>query len=167
MMQTISSQKQPFDDVLYHEKDIIITSARIENENIIYAMKYVSSVLLEEHHPPRTEAKFTLLATLFALCVLIVYRITEKVSATGFSIMLVGVLLGAIVAASILFLLPSRFKLEIHLVNGERVEIKSKNERKIHQIHRAITTAVALNKDGLDPNQHYHTLDLNEHTLTR
>lgn len=153
-MQIIMSDNEQYDDVLLNEKDIIITSARLEYKETNYAIKYVSSVTLDEQHPPRLEAKLALLLSLFALVVLIVYRLTDKVTANGFIICLILLVIAATTAASIQFLAPSRFKLNLTLVNGESATIKSKNERKIHRIHQAITTAVALNRQ--EPVTNYH-----------
>lgn len=140
------SEDRPFDDVLLHEKDIIITSARIEYDNTNYAMKYVSTVSLDEYHPPRFEAKLALGTTLIALCVLCVYWITDKVSGAGFVFAFLFILAALCITAGILFLAPSRFRLDMMLINGEKITIKSKNERKIHRIHNAVTNAVAMNR---------------------
>lgn len=140
------SDDRPFDDVLLHEKDIIITSARIEYDNTNYAMKYVSSVTLDEHHPPRFEAKLALATTLLALCVLIIYWFTDKVSGVGFTFAFLFILAALFITGGILFLAPSRFRLDMTLINGEKITIKSKNERKIHRIHNAVTNAVAMNR---------------------
>jgi len=145
-MQTIIHEQMPFDDVLLTEKDIIITSARMEYDNTSYAMKYVSTLTLDEQHPPRLEAKLALALTTVALLVLILYRIFDKVSDAGFIAALLLTLIAATISASILFLAPSRYKLNLTLINGEKITIKSKKERKIHRIHQAITTAVAMNR---------------------
>lgn len=145
-MQIIMSDNEQYDDVLLNEKDIVITSARMEYKDSNYAIKYVSSLTLDEQHPPRLEAKLALFLTLFALLVLIVYRVTDKVTSGGFVLCLVLLAVAAVIAATIQFVIPSRFTLNLTLVNGESATIKSKNERKIHRIHQAITAAVALNR---------------------
>lgn len=145
-MQTVIPANQPFDDVLLREDDITVTTARIEINNTSYSMKYVSTMTLAESHPPRQEAKLTLLVSGIAVLALLFYLVTGKVTIIGFAILFVVALLTGSVAAIILWLNPSNYSLDLTLINGEAIEINSSSERYIHKVHQAITAGVALNR---------------------
>jgi len=151
-MQTISDERYPYDEVLLNEGGIVITSARIEIEKTNYAMKYMSAVTFNESHPPRTEAKFALAACGIALLALCVYLILDKVSFYAFVSLGLLALIGALIAAVVLWINPSSFELAVAMINGEKIQIKSHSEPFIHRVHNAITTGIALNRQ--DPMLH-------------
>lgn len=146
VMQTVTPAPQPQDDVLLREGDITVTSARIEINNTSYSMKYVSTMTLAESHPPRKEAKMTLVLVGVAIVALIIYLINGTVGVTGFvSLFTVAALAGS-VGAFILWFTPSNYSLDLTLINGEAIQINSQSETYIQKIHQAITTGVSLNR---------------------
>ncbi len=140
-------------DTLYYDDAIVITSARIARKNNSYAMKYVSSVKLHESEPPRLEALITLCLSLVALIVLLYYRYSDRVTPESFTLLFFVVLCCAAVAGLILVFNPVQFTLLLTLINGERLMIKTKSEKKILKIHHAVMTAIAMNRTAADDEQ--------------
>ena len=145
-IQTVISEKDPFDEVLLREGKITVTSTRLEIKNKTYALKYISTVKLTESHPPRAEAAFVVITSIIAIVALMVYMVSGKISQSGFYIYLLLALTAFIIGALIFWLDPSKFTLELKLVSGEKVEIKSKSERHIHRVHRALSSSLAMNR---------------------
>ena len=145
-MQTITTESPPFEDVLLRDEELTVTSARIELGKTSYAIKYLSQVTLDATHPPRREAGAVLIICGIALLALVVYLIAGRVNGYAFLWLGLITLIATTVAASILWLNPSRYTLNITMINGEHVHINSSSERQIHDAHRAITTAIALNR---------------------
>lgn len=145
-IQTVISDSDPFDEVLLRENKITVTSTRLEVKNKTYALKYISTVKLTETHPPRGEALFVLLVSLVAIISLIYYTMTDKITNQHFYVYLVLAMVAFLVSALIFWLDPSKFTLELRMVSGEKVEIKSKSERFIHRVHRAVSSSLALNR---------------------
>ena len=145
-IQTVISENDPFDEVLLREGKITVTSTRLEIKNKTYALKYISTVKLTEDHPPRGEAAFVLVTSVVAIIVLIYYNMTDKITQGSFVIYLLLALTAFLIGALIFWLDPSKFTLELRLVSGEKVEIKSKSERHIHRVHRALSSSLAMNR---------------------
>jgi len=145
-IQTVISESDPFDEVLFREQKITVTSTRLEIKNKTYALKYISMVKLTETHPPRGEALFVLIVSLLAIVALIYYTVSDKITQDSFYIYLALSLIAFGVSLVIFFFDPSRFTLELRMVSGEKVEIKSKSERFIHRVHRALSSSLALNR---------------------
>lgn len=141
------------DEELLQEEGITVTRARIQIEQTSHAVKYLATVTLNETHPPRSEARFALGICLFAVLVLIIYLILGKVSVYGFFVLAILVLIGAGIAAAVLWLHPSNFSLDLGMINGEKVQINSTSERHIHRVHNAIKTAIALNRQDQETTQ--------------
>ena len=153
-IQTVISENDPFDEVLLREGKITVTSTRLEIKNKTYALKYISTVKLTEIRPPRIEAAVVLLTTVIATIALAFYTISGKVSQSSFAIYLLMVVVAFIIGSLIFWLDPSKYTLELRLVSGEKVEIKSKSERQIHRVHRALSSSLAMNRlspVGLQP----------------
>jgi len=85
-MQSVNSELQSEDEVLLREDDITVTLSRIEVENKTYALRYISTVSLNETHPPRGEARFVIIVALCALVMSVVYGVLDKVTFLGFMI---------------------------------------------------------------------------------
>jgi len=145
-MQTLSANQPPFDAVLLQEETITVTSAYIEIEQTSYALKYLSTVSLSESHPPRAEALIALVICAIAVLALIVYLTLGKVSVNGFIVMVLLVLSGAAIAAAVLWLNPSNFVLDMTMINGENIQVRSQSEGYIHRVHKAVTAGIALNR---------------------
>lgn len=140
-------------DTLYYDDAIVISSARIARKNNSYAMKYVSSVKLGETTPPRLEALITLGMSLIALLVLLYYRYSDRVTSESFTLLFFIVLCCAAIAGLILVFNPVHYSLQLTLINGETLMIKTKSEKKILKIHHAVMTAVAMNRAAKDEDQ--------------
>lgn len=145
-IQTVISDSDPFDEVLLREGKITVTSTRLELKNKTYALKYISSVKLSQTHPPRGEALFVLFTSVLAIIALIAYMVTGKITQSSFYVYLSLAVLALVIGAFIYWMDPSKFTLEVKLVSGEKVEIKSKSERYIHRVHRAVSSSLALNR---------------------
>jgi len=145
-IQTVISENDPFDEVLLREGKITVTSTRLEVKNKTYALKYIATVKLTEVHPPRGEAAFVLVTSIIAIIALIIYTVTGKIEQSSLYIYLSLALLAFAIGAIIFWLDPSKFTLELKMVSGEKVLIKSKSERYIHRVHRALSSSLALNR---------------------
>ncbi len=145
-IQSVISESDPFDEVLLREGKITVTSTRLEIKNKTYALKYISTVKLTESHPPRAEAAIVLVTSVVAILALMAYMIAGKITQSGFYVYLVLALTAFAIGALIFWLDPSKFTLELKLVSGEKVEIKSKSERHIHRVHRALSSSLAMNR---------------------
>ena len=145
-MHTVITDRHPYDEVLFSEGDITITSSRIEIESNSHAMKYLSTVALSAQHPPRTEAKIALVASLLALFALMVYLVVGKVTPYAFFFMGLLAIGGAIGSAVVLWVNPSNYVLNLKMINGETIQLASHSESYIHRVHAALTTGIALNR---------------------
>lgn len=145
-MQSVISENEPFDDVLLREGDITITSTRLEIKNKTYALKYISTVTLDESHPPRGEALFVVVVSVIALLVVLLYAVLGKVTLGAFLIYFAISLLALAIGGLVYWLDPSKYSLSLNLVNGEVVNVNSKSERFVHRVHKALSTSLAMNR---------------------
>lgn len=147
-MQTVVSESDPLDDVLLREGDVTITSSRLEINKTTYALKYIATVTLQETHPPREEARMVFLLGLAALITVVVYAVTGKVSISSFLVFFGLALLAAAIGGMVYWLDPSRYTLDLKMINGEQVQISNKSERYIHRIHKALRHSLAVNSQA-------------------
>lgn len=158
-MENVLTHQTIHDEELLQEGSITITRARIQIEQTSHAVKYLATVTHSETHPPRGEAKFAFGICLFALLVLIVYLILGKVSLYGFLVLAALVIIGATIAAVVLWLHPSNYELDLTMINGEKVKISNASERHIQRVHNALKTAIALNRQDQET-ENGSTLDI-------
>ena len=145
-MQSVISENEPFDDVLLREGDITITSTRLEIRNKTYALKYISTVTLDESHPPRGEALFVMVVSIVAVLVVLLYAVLGKVTLGAFFIYIAVSLVALAIGGLVYWLDPSKYSLRLNLVNGEVVNVDSKSERFVHRVHKALSTSLAMNR---------------------
>ena len=145
-MQSVISENEPFDDVLLREGDITITSTRLEIRNKTYALKYISTVTLDESHPPRGEALFVMVVSIVAVLVVMLYAVLGKVTLGAFLIYIAVSLVALAIGGLVYWLDPSKYSLRLNLVNGEVVKVDSKSERFVHRVHKALSASLAMNR---------------------
>lgn len=134
------------DDVLYRDKSLLISTARIETKAAGYAVKYVAGIKVGVSHPPRSEALVVFLLSLVALIVLIWYRFTSVVSPTGYLVLVGMTMVTLLIGGYVYWMIPSRFTMVISLINGDSFKIKATSEAKVVAIQEAIRASMALNR---------------------
>lgn len=147
-MQTVISDSSPLDDVLLREGDVTITSSRLEINKTTYALKYITTVTLKEVHPPRDEARLVLILAVAALLAVVIYALLGKMSVSSFLIFFGLGMLAAAIGGIVYWLDPSRYTLDLKMINGELVQVSSESERYIHRVHRALRHSLALNSQA-------------------
>ncbi len=145
-MQSVNSELQSEDEVLLREDDITVTLSRIEVENKTYALRYISTVSLNETHPPRGEARFVIIVALCALVMSVVYGVLDKVTFLGFMIFFLASLVALAIGVLVHNLDPSKYYLILKLIDGEEVEIVKTSESFVHRVHNALATSLARNR---------------------
>lgn len=150
-MQIAEHTNEPTDDILLRENDITITGTRLDINNKTYALHYISTVTLDESHPPRGEALFVIVVAVLAIVMSILYAVTGKLTLWGFLVFSLLSLCAFVIGILVYRVDPSRYSLKLKMVNGEEVSINSKSESFIQRVHQALTRSLALSRQSPAP----------------
>ena len=137
------------DKVLLRENNITITGSRLEIENKTYALQYISTVVLNESHPPRGEALFVIAVAVLAIVMSIIYVVVGKLTILGFLIFVLLSIFACAIGILVYTLDPSKYSLKLTMLNGEEVNIDSKSESFIQRVHHALNHSLALTRQSV------------------
>ncbi len=145
----ITQQPSDPEEILLRENNITITGTRLEIDNKTYALHYISTVVLDESHPPRGEALFVIAVAVLAVVMSVIYVATGKLTMLGFLIFALLSICAFIIGILVYSLDPSKYSLKLNMFNGEEVNINSKSESFIQRVHHALNHSLALSRQSV------------------
>ncbi len=142
----MSNEHEPGNEVLFRDGELIVSSARVEQNGFSCAAKYISTVDYSANNPSKSHAWVGLFACAVAIVASMIYLYLGKLGVTVFVPLHLLVLIIASLIVYLYLLSPMTYSIDVSLVNGQNFRIKRTSEKTIREIFTAIKDAVALNR---------------------
>ncbi len=128
--------------VLFEDSETVVTPSWLKLDNSSYAIRTIVRLDYHESAPPRTSLTLAFFFSLVLIIISGIHVYRESLPPTLAWIMLAASLILMLIIAWYAFVVPSKYHLDITLVDGEQLQVFRASTDELTRIHEALTRAM-------------------------